>query len=37
MIMADKTIHEFFAPFAANVATVPNVINMDTNFELSLH
>jgi hypothetical protein len=32
--MAYKTIHEFFAPSVANVATGPNVINVDANFEL---
>jgi hypothetical protein len=34
MIMADKSIHDFSAPSAANVAIEPNVINGDTNFEL---
>jgi hypothetical protein len=34
MVMANKTIHEFSAPSAANVATGPNVINVDTHFEL---
>jgi hypothetical protein len=33
--MADKSIHDFSAPLAANVATGPNVNNGDTNFELS--
>jgi hypothetical protein len=33
-IMADKSIHDFSAPLAANVATGPNVINGDANFEL---
>ena len=32
--MGDKSIREFFAPSAANVATGPNVINGDANFEL---
>jgi len=32
--MANKTIHEFYAPSAANVATSPDVINADTHFEL---
>ena len=32
--MANKTICEFFAPSAANVATGPDVINADTQFEL---
>ena len=32
--MANKTIHEFFTPSAANVATGPDVINADTHFEL---
>ena len=32
--MANRTIREFFAPSAANVATGPNVINADTHFEL---
>ena len=32
--MANKTIHEFSASSAANVATGPNVINADTHFEL---
>jgi hypothetical protein len=31
--MVDKSIHNFFAPSAANVATGPNVINVDDNFE----
>jgi hypothetical protein len=34
MIMANKTICEFCAPSATNVATVPNVINVDTHFEI---
>ena len=33
-IMGDKSIHDFSAPSAANVATGPNVINGDANFEL---
>ena len=33
-IMGDKSIHDFSAPSAVNVATGPNVINGDTNFEL---
>ena len=32
--MGDKSIHDFSTPLAANVATGPNVINGDTNFEL---
>ena len=32
--MADKSIHDFSAPSATNVATEPNVINGDANFEL---
>jgi hypothetical protein len=32
--MADKSIRDFSAPSAANVATRPNVINGDANFEL---
>jgi len=32
--MANKTIHEFFASSAANVATGPIIINADTHFEL---
>jgi len=32
--MANRTIREFFAPSAANVATGPDVINADTHFEL---
>jgi hypothetical protein len=32
--MGDKSIHDFSAPLAANVATEPNVINGDANFEL---
>ena len=32
--MANRTIHEFFAPSAANVAIGPNTINADTHFEL---
>ena len=35
-IMADKSIRDFFAPSTANVATGPNVINGDANFELKL-
>ena len=34
--MGDKSIHDFLAPSAANVATGPNVINGDANFELKL-
>ena len=34
MTMGDKSIHDFSTPSAANVATGPNVINGDTNFEL---
>ena len=34
MIMGDKSIRDFFAPSAANVANGPNVINGDANFEL---
>ena len=34
MIMADKSICDFSAPPAANVATGPDVINGDANFEL---
>ena len=33
-IIGDKSICDFSAPSAANVATGPNVINGDTNFEL---
>ena len=33
-IMGDKSVHVFSTPSAANVATGPNVINGDTNFEL---
>jgi hypothetical protein len=33
-MMANKTICEFSAPSAANVATGPDVINVDTHFEL---
>jgi hypothetical protein len=32
--MGDKSIHDFSTPSAANVATGPNVINGDANFEL---
>ena len=32
--MGDKSIHDFSAPSAANVAIGPNVINGDANFEL---
>ena len=32
--MANKTIHEFSAPSVANVATGPDVTNVDTHFEL---
>ena len=32
--MANRTIHEFSATSAANVATVPDIINVDTHFEL---
>jgi hypothetical protein len=34
--MGDKSIHDFSTPSAANVATGPNVINGDANFELKL-
>ena len=34
MVMANRTIHDFSAPLAANVATGPNIINVDTHFEL---
>ena len=34
MVMANRTIHRFSAPSAANVATSPDVINADTHFEL---
>ena len=34
MIMGDKSIRNFSAPLAANVATGPNIINGDANFEL---
>ena len=34
MIMGDKSIHDFSAPSATNVATGPIVINGDANFEL---
>jgi hypothetical protein len=33
-IIADKSIHDFSTPSAANVATEPNVINGNANFEL---
>ena len=36
MIMGDKSIRDFSAPSATNVATRPNVINGDTNFEFKL-
>ena len=32
--MGDKSIHDFSSPSTAYVATGPNVINGDTNFEL---
>jgi hypothetical protein len=32
--MGDKSIRDFSAPSAANVATGPNVINGDANFEV---
>jgi hypothetical protein len=32
--IAEKSIRDFCAPLAANVATGPNVINGDANFEL---
>ena len=32
--MDNKSIHDFSTPSAANVATRPNVINGDANFEL---
>jgi hypothetical protein len=32
--MGDKSIRDFSAPSTANVATGPNVINVDANFEL---
>ena len=32
--MGDKSIHDFSVPSAANVATGPDVINGDANFEL---
>ena len=32
--MGDKSIRDFSAPSATNVATRPNVINGDANFEL---
>jgi len=32
--MANRTIHEFSATSAANVATVHDIINVDTHFEL---
>jgi len=34
MTMGDKSIRDFSAPSAANVATGPNIINGDANFEL---
>ena len=34
MTMGDKSIHDFSAPSASNVAIGPNVINGDANFEL---
>src|SRR6185503_6690973 len=33
-LMAEKTLHDFFVPLAANVATGPNVDVGDVNFEL---
>ena len=33
-IMGDKSIHDVSSPLATNVATGPNVINGDANFEL---
>jgi hypothetical protein len=35
MIMADKSIHDFSAPSATNVATGPNVISGDATLSLS--
>ena len=32
--MGNKSIHDFSTPSAPNVATGPNVINVDANFEL---
>ena len=32
--MANRNIHEFFAPLVANVATGSDIINVDTHFEL---
>ena len=32
--MANRTIHDFSTPLAANVATGPDIINADTHFEL---
>jgi hypothetical protein len=32
--MANSTIREFSAPLAANVAIGPDIINVDTHFEL---
>jgi hypothetical protein len=34
MTLGDKSIHDFSSPSATNVATRPNIINGDTNFEL---
>jgi hypothetical protein len=31
--MGDKSVRDFFAPSATNIAIGPNVINGDTNFE----
>ena len=36
MTMGDKSIRDFSAPSATNVATGPNAINVDANFELKL-
>jgi hypothetical protein len=32
--MANRTIHDFFAPSAANVATSPDVMDADTHVEV---
>ena len=34
--MGGKSIRDFSAPSATNVATGPNAINVDANFELKL-
>ena len=34
--MANRTVRDFSAPSATNVATGPDIINADTHFELKL-